>query len=74
MERPVVLIKTKDTGAIFDVDNMMRVYAYDQNLWSTTVEADVKALAERISGTWDSRETSVGYMRILTTGKQEVKA
>lgn len=72
-EKPVVLIKSKDTGPIFDVDNLLRVYTYDQNLWSTTVQADVKALAERISGTWDNREHAVGYMRILTTGPQAVR-
>jgi hypothetical protein len=68
MEKPVVLIKSKDTGAIFDVDNLLRVYPYDQNLWNTTVQADVQALAERITGTWDNRENVVGYIRILTTG------
>ena len=72
-EKPIVLIKSKDTGPIFDVDNLLRVFTYDQNLWSTTVQADVKALAERISGTWENREHSVGYMRILTTGPQVVR-
>jgi nucleoside 2-deoxyribosyltransferase len=72
-EKPVVLIKSKDTGPIFDVDNMMRVYPYDQNLWSTTVEADVKGLTERINGTWENRETAVSYMQILTTGPQATK-
>ncbi|HYF69036.1 MAG TPA: hypothetical protein VD884_12920 [Ohtaekwangia sp.] len=28
---PVALIKTKDTGRIFDVDNMLRVYEYNPN-------------------------------------------
>jgi hypothetical protein len=72
-EKPVVLVKSKDTGPIFDVDNMMRVFPYDQNLWSTTVEADVKGLAERIKGTWDNRETAVGYMQILTAEPQVAK-
>ena len=72
-EKPIVLIKSKDTGPIFDVDNLLRVYIYDQNLWSSTVQADVKAMAERISGTWDNRENAVGYMRILTTGPQAVR-
>jgi nucleoside 2-deoxyribosyltransferase len=72
-EKPIVLIKSKDTGPIFDVDNLLRVYTYDQNLWSTTVQADVKALAERIRGTWENREHAVGYMRILTTGPQTTR-
>lgn len=69
-EKPIVLIKSKDTGAIFDVDNLLRVYTYDQNLWSTTVQADVNALAARIVGTWQNRELSIGYMQILTIGPQ----
>jgi nucleoside 2-deoxyribosyltransferase len=69
-EKPVVLIKSKDTGAIFDVDNLLRVYTYDQNLWTTTVQADVNALATRIEGTWHNRDQAVGYMRILTGGPQ----
>jgi hypothetical protein len=73
-DKPVVLIKSKDTGPIFDVDNMMRVYPYDQNLWTTTVEADVKGLTERINGTWENRTTAVSYMQILTAGPQLAKA
>lgn len=72
-EKAVVLIKSKDTGPIFDVDNLMRVYPYDQNLWTSTIEADVKALAERISGTWDNRESAVSYMQILTAGPQAAR-
>ena len=73
-EKPVVIIKSQDTGPVFDVDNLMRVYMYDQNLWITTIEADVKALAERIIGTWERRETSATYMQILTAGPQAVKS
>lgn len=72
-EKPLVLIKSKDTGPVFDVDNLLRVYTYDQNLWSTTVQADVKGLADRISGTWDNRNNSVGYITILTAGPQAVR-
>ena len=38
-EKPVVLIKAKDTGPIFDVDNLMRVYPYDQNCGSPQLKA-----------------------------------
>ena len=69
-DKPVVLIKSKDTGPIFDVDNLMRVYAYDQNLWTSTIEADVKSLGDRISGTWGSKDSAVSYMQILTTSPQ----
>ena len=73
-DKPVVLIKSKDTGPIFDVDNLMRVYSYDQNLWTSTIDADVKSLTERISGTWDNRESAVSYMQILTAGPQAMKS
>src|SRR5204862_866442 len=73
-EKPVVLVKSIDTGAIFDVDNMMRVYAYNQNLWSTTVEADIKGLTDRTNGTWANRANAVSYMQILTAGPQAMKS
>lgn len=73
-DKPVVLIKSKDTGAIFDVDSLMRVYPYDQNLWISTIAADVKALTERISGTWDSQPAAATYMQILTSGPQALKS
>lgn len=69
-EKPVVLIKSNDTGPIFDVDNLLRVFTYSHTLWATTVQADASALATRISGTWDNREQGSGYMQILTTGTQ----
>ena len=49
-------------------------YMYDQNLWPTIIEADVKGLTERIIGTWERKDTSPTYMQTLTTGPQTVKA
>jgi hypothetical protein len=63
---PVALIKAEGTGPIFDVDNMMRVSPYSQNLWRTTVERDVPRLAEHIKGAWDNRSIERSYMQILT--------
>jgi hypothetical protein len=63
---PVALIKAEGTGPIFDVDNMMRVSSYSQNLWRSTVERDVPRLAEHIKGAWDNRSTERSYMQILT--------
>ena len=40
-DKPVVLIKASGTGPLFDVDNMLRVFEYNPNLWSTTVEKDM---------------------------------
>lgn len=63
---PVALIKAEGTGAIFDVDNMMRVLPYSPNLWPTTVEKDVPRLTDHIKGAWDNRSTERSYMQILT--------
>lgn len=65
---PVVLIKTKDTGKIFDVDNMLRVYEYDQNLRKSTIEIDIKALTEYLKGAWENKDSEQTYMKILRRG------
>ncbi|MGB8478422.1 MAG: hypothetical protein WCE63_06230 [Acidobacteriaceae bacterium] len=61
---PVALIKAEGTGPIFDVDNMMRVSSYSQNLWRSTVERDVPRLMEHIKGAWDNRSTERSYMTL----------
>jgi len=65
-KKPISLIKTKDTGRIFDVDNVLRVFEYSQNLWQSTVQNDIPELAAHITGTWDARNTGSGYVEILT--------
>ncbi len=65
MDKPVALIKSKDTGKIFDVDNMLRVYEYNQNLWKSTIEKDVPELTEHFKAAWDNRESDQTYMKIL---------
>jgi nucleoside 2-deoxyribosyltransferase len=65
-KKPISLIKTKDTGRIFDVDNVLRVFEYSQNLWQSTVKSDIPELAEHIKATWDARNTGSGYVEILT--------
>lgn len=47
-KKRVVLIRAKGTPAIFDVDNLMRVYDYDRNLWKSTIERDVPNLSKHI--------------------------
>lgn len=39
-DQPVVLVRAKGTGRIFDVDNMLRVEEYSPNLWPSTVALD----------------------------------
>lgn len=62
-EKKVVLIRAKGTKPIFDVDNLLRVFDYDQNLWKSTIERDVPNLTDHILAT----ETNNGksYLELL---------
>jgi hypothetical protein len=62
---PVVLVRAKGTGAIFDIDNMLRVQEYSPNLWASTVEEDVPVLTAHIQGGWENRDSLDTYMRLL---------
>lgn len=62
---PIALVRARGTGAIFDVDNMLRVEEYDPNLWTSTVKADVPVLTEHIRTAWNNRETAPTFMSIL---------
>ena len=64
-DKPIMLIKAKGTHAIFDVDNMLRVFEYDPSLWTSTVETDVPNLAQFIRATWINRNEENTYLRIL---------
>lgn len=68
VDKPVALIKSKDTGKIFDVDSMLRVYEYNQNLWKSTIEKDVPNLTDHFKGAWDNRTSEQTYMKILKKG------
>ncbi len=68
-DRPVVLIKAQGTGRVFDVDNMLRVFEYNPNLWQTTVEKDMPNLRDFIKGAWENRASEKSYMKILRTTK-----
>jgi hypothetical protein len=70
-ELPVALVKAKDTDKIFDVDNMMRYFPYDPNLWMSTVAEDRVKLTEHIKGAWDNRSRYRTYMQILTGDAQK---
>jgi hypothetical protein len=64
-DKPVVLVRAKGTGAIFDVDNMLRVEQYSPNLWPSTVKDDVPRLQAHIEAAWANRESGDTYMKIL---------
>ena len=70
LDKPIALVKTKDTGRIFDIDNMLRVKEYNQNLWKSTVEKDLPELTEHFKAAWDNRNSDQTYMKIL---RKEVK-
>ncbi len=64
-EKPVVLVKARGTGPIFDVDHMLRVVEYSPNLWPSSLGVDIPKITEHLMGTWDRRETENTFMGIL---------
>lgn len=62
---PVVLVRARGTGAIFDVDNMLRVEEYSPNLWSSSIKRDIPVLTEHIRAAWETRDTAPTFMKIL---------
>ena len=65
-DKPVVLVKAKGTGNVFDVDHILRIEQYSPNLWRSTVEQDRPLLQAHIQAAWDHRETAQTYRGILT--------
>lgn len=68
-DKPIALIRAKGTPAIFDVDNMLRVFEYDPNLWTSTIEHDRTKLLEHIKGSWENRDSALTFMKILRDRK-----
>jgi hypothetical protein len=64
-DKPVALIRAKGTPPIFDVDNMLRVFEYDPNLWTSTIENDIPKLKSHIEAAWGNRDDDKSYMKIL---------
>lgn len=64
-DKPVALLRARGTAPIFDVDNMLRVFDYDPNLWATTVERDLPKLSAHIRASWENRENENTYMKLL---------
>lgn len=65
-DKPVVLVKAKGTGRIFDVDHVLRIEEYSPNLWSSTIKEDLPTIESHVKAAWDSRETAATYRGILT--------
>ncbi|MFD5720186.1 hypothetical protein [Streptomyces sp. NPDC127036] len=68
-DRPVVLVRAKGTGPIFDVDNMLRVEEYNPNLWTSTVAKDVPKIQAHIIAAWENRDTAQTFLKILRHAK-----
>lgn len=68
---PVVLIRAKGTGSIFDVDSLLRVLEYDPNLWHSTIKTDVENLTKHVRAAWSARKSRRTYMQILRTYGRE---
>ncbi|HVW30437.1 MAG TPA: hypothetical protein VHC69_34005 [Polyangiaceae bacterium] len=64
-DKPIALIQADGTARIFDVDKVLRVYAYNPNLWTSTLETDKPALVEHIRAVWDNRDGDETYMKLL---------
>lgn len=62
---PVVLVRARGTGAIFDVDNMLRVEEYAPNLWTSSVETDLPVITAHIKAAWETRDSAPTFMKIL---------
>ncbi len=67
-DKPIAIIKTNDTGKIFDIDNILRVYEYDQNLWKSTIETDKPNLIEHFKAAWENKGSEQTYLKILRRG------
>ena len=65
LDRTIALIKSKDTGRIFDVDNMLRGCEYSPNWWQSSIEKDIPELVEHFKGVWANRNSEQTYMKIL---------
>ncbi|WP_225980524.1 hypothetical protein [Micromonospora sp. B006] len=65
VNKPVVLVRSRGTGPIFDVDNALRVWDYNSTLWKSAVEKDVPRLTEHVIGAWQNKDTNPSYMDIL---------
>jgi len=68
-DKPIALIRAKGTPPIFDVDNMLRVFEYDGNLWSSSIDHDRPRLTDHIKAAWDNRDSNLTFMKILRERK-----
>jgi hypothetical protein len=68
-DKPVALIQAEGTSRIFDVDNLLRVYSYNPNLWTSTLETDKPALTDHVKAAWENRDSAETYLKLLRRKK-----
>ena len=64
-DKPIALVRAEGTTGIFDVDNLLRVFDYSPNLWTSTIEGDLPNLTAHIKASWDRRKSQRTYLKIL---------
>jgi hypothetical protein len=65
-DKPVVLVKAKGTGQIFDVDHVLRIEQYSPNLWPSTLNEDLPLIETHVRAAWENRESGQTYRKVLT--------
>jgi hypothetical protein len=73
-DKPVALIHAEGTGRVFDVDNVLRVLDYKKELWPTTLRKNVPDLTAHIRATWENREKSESYYKVLRSTRLRSQA
>lgn len=68
-DKPIALIHAEGTPRVFDVDNVLRVLSYKKELWRTSLQKDVPELTAHIKASWENRETSESYYKMLRRDK-----
>lgn len=64
-EKAVAIIKSTETGPLFDVDHLIRVYSYNPSLWASTVKEDLPNIVEHIKQTWAEKDSGGSYISVL---------
>jgi hypothetical protein len=72
-EKPVAIIHANGTPGIFDVDNVLRVFGYEPQLWKSTIDKDLPNLTAHIRATWEARDQNETYMGLLKKLRQSGK-
>lgn len=70
---PIALVRARGTGAIFDVDNMLRVEEYSPNLWTSSILNDLPVITDHLKAAWESRASATTFMKLLRPASEQPK-